>query len=73
MMRAHTIPLASGIRRLGVIASLFTALSCSENLPNGPNTFAATIKIVVPHDTLVVGDSSSAQAIATDGAGRTIQ
>jgi hypothetical protein len=73
MMRAQTILLARRIRPLPVIASLFIALSCSENLPNGPNTFAATIKIVVPHDTLVVGDSSAAQAIATDGAGRTIQ
>jgi hypothetical protein len=56
-----------------VIAPLFFALSCSENLPNGPNTFSATIKIGVSHDTLVVGDSSVAQAVATDGDGHTIQ
>jgi hypothetical protein len=72
MMRAHS-PIASGIRLLPVIAPLFFALSCSENLPNGPNTFAATIKIGVAHDTLVVGDSSAVQAIATDAAGNTIQ
>src|SRR5262249_21311703 len=47
--------------------------SCNENLPSGPNTFAAAIAIVVPHDTIVVGDTSSAQATATDSEGRQIQ
>lgn len=58
---------------LTAVAMLVSALSCTENLPNGPNTFPATIKISVPHDTLVVGDSSVAQAVATDASGRTIQ
>src|SRR5260221_6287614 len=58
---------------LAAVAPLFFALSCTENLPNGPNTFGATIKISVPHDTLVVGDSSVAQAVATDDNGRTVQ
>jgi len=58
---------------LAAVAPLFFALSCTENLPNGPNTFGATIKITVPHDTLVVGDSSAAQAVATDDNGRVIQ
>jgi hypothetical protein len=49
------------------------AASCTENLPQGPGTFAATVKIVVPHDTVVVGDSSSAQAQALDGSGNVIQ
>lgn len=43
--------------------------SCNENLPSGPERFVAQLKIAVPHDTLVVGDSSSAQAQAFDEAG----
>ena len=43
--------------------------SCSENLPSGPEQFVAQLKIAVPHDTLVVGDSSTAQAQAFDEAG----
>lgn len=44
-------------------------VSCSENLPSGPERFVAQLKIEVPHDTLVVGDSSTAQAQAFDEAG----
>jgi hypothetical protein len=74
MMRARK----SGLARrtwlaLAAVAPIFLALSCDENLPNGPNTFGTTIKISVPHDTLVVGDSSVAQAVATDDNGRVIQ
>src|SRR4051794_29572453 len=54
-------------------ALLLVALSCDENLPSGPNTFAGRIQIVVPHDTVVVGDSSAAQAQAFDAQGRAIQ
>jgi hypothetical protein len=43
--------------------------SCSENLPSGPEQFVAQLKIAVPHDTLVVGDTSTAQAQAVDEAG----
>ncbi|HTI64741.1 MAG TPA: invasin domain 3-containing protein [Gemmatimonadaceae bacterium] len=50
-----------------VIAGL--VVSCSENLPSGPEQFVAQLKIVVPHDTLIVGDSSTAQAQAFDEAG----
>ncbi|HMA24989.1 MAG TPA: hypothetical protein VKP00_13365, partial [Gemmatimonadaceae bacterium] len=49
------------------------ALSCNEHLPSGPGTFAVTIKMTVPRDTLVVGDSAVAQAVATDANGSTIQ
>ena len=61
--------------RLALVLSglVFFGSSCSENLPNGPNTFAANLQIVVPRDTIVVGDSSFAQARATDEAGHTIQ
>ncbi len=58
---------------LAIVPLVLVGLSCSENLPNGPNTFAATLQIVVPRDTLVVGDSSTAQARATDAAGHVIQ
>lgn len=44
-------------------------VSCSENLPSGPEQFVAQLEITVPHDTLVVGDSSTAQAQALDDAG----
>jgi hypothetical protein len=74
MMRAHR-SLIARTARIGLVAMapLFVAVSCNENLPSGPNTFGATIKINVAHDTLVVGDSSVAQAVATDDNGRTIQ
>ena len=58
---------------LPATALLVSALSCKENLPSGPDTFPVTIKIGVAHDTIVVGDSSVVQAVATDGSGRTIQ
>lgn len=55
---------------LGAIA---IAASCNENLPSGPNTFSATLAITVPHDTIVIGDTSNAKATAMDGQGRQIQ
>jgi hypothetical protein len=58
---------------LVVTALLAVALSCNENLPSGPNNFAATLQIVAPHDTLVVGDSSAVQARVTDASGHVIQ
>ena len=58
---------------LFAFSGIAIASSCTENLPSGPNTFPATLAIVVPHDTIVIGDSSSAAAKATDGAGRQIQ
>jgi hypothetical protein len=74
MMSTHRSLLARSTRiALLAIAPLFVAASCNENLPSGPNTFGATIKISVAHDTLVVGDSTAAQAVATDDNGRTIQ
>jgi len=73
MRASGTTPTRWSRLALAAVAPLFFALSCTENLPNGPNTFAATIKITVPHDTLVVGDSSAAQAVATDDNGRVIQ
>jgi hypothetical protein len=61
-------------RALAVFASLVVlTTSCDENLPSGPSTFATTLKIVVPHDTVVIGDSSAAQAQAVDADGHVIQ
>lgn len=53
--------------------ALVTVVSCTENLPTGPDTFATQLSIVLTHDTLVVGDSSVAQAQATDGSGHQVQ
>src|SRR5207247_9873943 len=64
------------LRRLWVVVSAtasIVALSCTENLPSGPGTFGARIQIVLSHDTLVVGDSSTAQAQAIDSQGHAIQ
>jgi invasin-like protein len=55
------------------LAALAVATSCTENLPSGPSTFAASLAIVVAHDTIIVGDSSSAAATASDTQGRKIQ
>ncbi len=54
-------------------AALFVVVSCNENLPNGPQTFVAQLRIAVPHDTLVVGDSNVAQAQALDASGNQIE
>ncbi len=54
-------------------AAVFVVLSCDENLPSGPQTFAAQLKIAVSHDTLVVGDSNAVQAQALDASGNRIQ
>lgn len=45
-------------------AALSILLSCDENLPSGPDTFSARLEIAVTSDTIVVGDSSKAQARA---------
>ena len=60
-------------RALSLVGTVLLAAGCTENLPSGPATFSAAIQIIVPHDTVVVGDSSFAQARATDGSGRVIQ
>jgi hypothetical protein len=61
-------------RALAVFAGLvLLTTSCDENLPSGPANFATTLKIVVPHDTVVIGDSSAAQAQAVDADGHVIQ
>jgi hypothetical protein len=60
-------------RSIYFAAALFVASSCTENLPSGPDTFGASIKILVAHDTVVVGDSSAGQAQALDTQGRAIQ
>jgi hypothetical protein len=65
------------LRRAGATIALAGAmlvgLSCTENLPSGPSSFAANLAIVVTHDTLVVGDQNLVTAQATDGSGRIIQ
>jgi hypothetical protein len=45
-------------------ATLAVLLSCDENLPSGPDTFAVRLEIGSASDTLVVGDSSKVQARA---------
>ena len=55
-----------------MFASLFVVVSCDENLPNGPDRFPAQLKIVVPRDTIVVGDSNPAEAQAIDANGRLV-
>ena len=55
------------------VGSIFLGLSCTENLPSGPESFPAHIEIALGRDTLVVGDSSVAQARAIDANGRVIQ
>src|SRR6476620_382242 len=45
-------------------ATLTVLLSCEENLPSGPDAFTARLEIGVTSDTIVVGDSSKAQARA---------
>ncbi|HVT41257.1 MAG TPA: hypothetical protein VHE78_19630, partial [Gemmatimonadaceae bacterium] len=54
------------------LASLALMLSCDEKLPTGPDTFTAQLAFLIPHDTLVVGDSSLARAQTTDATGRQI-
>jgi hypothetical protein len=67
-------PLARRVRSVCLAAAaLLIGSSCNENLPSGPDTFGASIKILVAHDTVVVGDSSAAQAQALDTQGHTIQ
>ncbi len=63
------------MRRLAPLlgATLFAVLSCNENLPSGPATFPAQLRIAVSHDTLVVGDTNVAVAQALDGSGNQIQ
>jgi hypothetical protein len=76
MMRAaskNRANLALPVRSIGFAAAILVGASCTENLPSGPDTFGATIKILVAHDTIVVGDSSTAQAQALDASGRAIQ
>jgi hypothetical protein len=54
-------------------AAVAAVVSCTENLPSGPANFAATLSIVTVRDTLVVGDSGTANAVAKDDQGRQIQ
>ena len=47
-----------------VAVALTVLVSCDENLPTGPDSFAAHLEIGVTSDTIVVGDSSKVQARA---------
>jgi hypothetical protein len=62
-------------RRVVVLALAgIAALSCTENLPTGPAQFTGgSLSIVLPHDTIVVGDSNTASAQARDASGNFIQ
>ena len=62
MRRSRTIRL--GRPALFAAAALTILLSCEENLPTGPDAFAAKLEIGVTSDTIIVGDSSKAQARA---------
>lgn len=74
MRRAQIPPRMTRARIvLGSIAAMIIGATCTENLPSGPNTFAAHLAIVVPHDTLVVGDPNNLTAQATDASGHLIQ
>lgn len=57
---------------LGSAACVAIATSCEENLPIGPNTFSATVQMVVAHDTVIIGDTSLATAKVTDASGREV-
>ena len=73
MKRASIFGRARGTTiAVATIACVAITSSCTENLPIGPDTFAAQVQIVAPHDTIVVGDSSAVSANATDGAGNRI-
>ena len=69
-MRPTARRLASG---LAVLAALVAVQSCEENLPSGPETFPATIRIRATGDTLVVGESRTIEAEAKDAAGNVVQ
>jgi hypothetical protein len=71
--RENRAIIALSRRSLWFAAALLVGSSCTENLPSGPDTFGASIKILVAHDTVVVGDSSAAQAQALDTQGHAIQ
>jgi hypothetical protein len=68
MRQTSRLPLAAFATALVAIAT-----SCDENLPSGPQTFNALLQIVATRDTIVVGDSNTLQAKATDSDGRVIQ
>ena len=55
-----------------LMAAVFLTLSCSENLPSGPATFAAILTLLGLPDTIVIGDAPVGQARATDGNGRQV-
>ena len=62
MRRSQVIRL--GRPALFAAATLTVLFSCTENLPTGPDAFAARLEIGVTSDTIIVGDSSKAQARA---------
>lgn len=55
------------------LASLGLVASCDENLPEGPVNFSAGVRILIPNDTIVVGDSSLVTAEVTDAQARKVQ
>ena len=55
--------------RVLAFAGVVVASGCTENLPNGPNTFVGHLAIVAAHDTVVVGDAHNLSAKATDDGG----
>ena len=59
-------------RPFWLLAAAMLVLSCAENLPTGPTTFAAILSLLGLPDTLVIGDAPVAQARATDGNGRQV-
>lgn len=72
-MRPFSSPRLARRLALCLCASLTLVAGCDENLPNGPETFAAALRIKLTSDTLVVGATRAAQAEAVDAAGNVIQ
>jgi hypothetical protein len=73
-MRNHHVRAARRIAAgLSAIVALAAIQSCEENLPSGPETFPATIRIRATGDTLVVGETRALEAEAKDAAGNVVQ
>jgi Invasin, domain 3 len=73
MSRAQTSRIRGTTIALATVAIVAFGSSCDENLPVSPTPFSTQLQIVLPHDTLVVGDSMVATATATDAAGHIVQ
>jgi hypothetical protein len=65
----------AAIRRLLFVSAAATAavmLACTENIPMGPSAFSATVAITSLPDTILVADTKTISAVATDAAGNKV-